>query len=145
MLYEVITLNNHTFAEAEFAREKEVVIQEIKQSLDDPEDCVFDLFQKATYPDQAIGRTILGPESNIRKMKTDDLRAYVDKHYSGANMIVAASGNIRHEDLLKLAERYFGGRAKGEINQYQKSEYVGADISVITSYSIHYTKLYELE
>ncbi len=121
-------LNNHSFAEDEFAREKEVVIQEIKQAFDDPEDCVFDLFQKASYPEQAIGRTILGPESNIRKMKTDDLRAYVNKHYCGANIIVAAAGNIRHQDLLKLAEDFLGDRVKGETNKPVKSEYVGMDL-----------------
>lgn len=55
-------LQNSTFPEDELVKEREVVVQEIKQTIDTPDDIVFDYFQETAFPDQAIGRSILGSE-----------------------------------------------------------------------------------
>ena len=82
------------FDENEMIKEKEVVVQEIKQSLDTPDDLVFDYFQEACFPNQATGRTILGPIDTVRGFTKDRMLEYMKNHYTAENMIVAAVGNV---------------------------------------------------
>ena len=64
-------LQNALFDEKELAREQQVIVQEIGASHDDPDDQVFDLFQNAAFPEQAIGRTILGTTESVRGFDAD--------------------------------------------------------------------------
>lgn len=97
-------LQNATFAEEELAKECEVVVQEIKQSIDTPDDIIFDYFQEAAYPGQALGRTILGPAEKVRGFGAETLRNYLKSNYAAENMVVCAVGNIRHEDFVRMVE-----------------------------------------
>ena len=97
-------ITSPTFDEGEMAKEKEVVIQEIKQSNDDPDDLVFDFFQEAAFPKQAAGRTILGPEDHVRGFTAERMRAYMKTHYAADNMVVVAVGHIKHNDFVKMIE-----------------------------------------
>ncbi len=106
-------LLNPTFPEDEMVKEKDVVIQEIKQTMDDPEDLIFDFFQQCAFPDQALGRTILGPEENVRKMTKEQMWNYMNNHYAAENIVFAAAGNLNHDDLVKMIEdRFSDFRAK---------------------------------
>ena len=100
-------LQNSVFDENELAREQRVICQEIGATVDNPDDHVFDLFQEAAYPGQAIGRTILGTEASVRGFNADTVRAYMDAHYVGDQMVVSAAGNVNHDELVDVVNDRF--------------------------------------
>lgn len=93
-----------TFDASEMIKEKEVVIQEIKQSIDTPDDAVFDYFQEDAFKNQPIGRTILGPEETVRSFDAATMRSYMKNHYGANNMVAVAVGNISHKDFVQEIE-----------------------------------------
>lgn len=100
---------NPTFPADELSKEREVVVQEIKQSIDQPDDIIFDFMQDKAFPDQPLGRTILGPAEKVRSFDKAALQNYMKTNYAGDNMIVCAVGNIEHRDLVKMVEKRFSG------------------------------------
>jgi predicted Zn-dependent peptidase len=90
----------------ELAREQHVVIQEIGAAQDVPEDWVFELFQEAAFPGQAIGRSILGTPDSIRSHSVADLKQFLATHYSGPRTVLAAAGNLDHGAVVRLAEEH---------------------------------------
>lgn len=106
-------LLNPTFDGAEIAREQQVILQEIGQAEDTPDDILFDHLQEAAYPGQAFGRPILGSVKHVKGFGADDLRSYLTDHYRGGRMVLAASGGIDHASLVALGERYCTGFATG--------------------------------
>ncbi len=88
--------------------ERGVILQEIGQVLDTPDDVVFDWLQEAAYPDQPIGRPILGPTERVRGFTRDDLSRFIACHYGPGQMILAAAGAVDHDRILRSAERLFG-------------------------------------
>ncbi len=101
-------LQHSTFEEAELERERAVILQEIGQANDTPDDIVFDYFQECAYPDQPMGRPVLGRPEIIRRLAREEVRGYLGEHYSAKRMVLAASGNLDHERLVALAERLLG-------------------------------------
>lgn len=97
-------ITSPTFDEEEMSKEKEVVVQEIKQSTDAPDDLVFDYFQEAAFPNQATGRTILGPIEHVRGFTRERMFEYMKTHYAAENMVVAAVGRVDHDKFVKMIE-----------------------------------------
>ncbi len=95
---------NPTFPIDEMEKEKEVVVQEIKQSVDTPDDVIFDYFQESAFPNQPIGRTILGPKENVRSFTPEILRNYMKTNYAANNTVVVAVGNIKHENFVNMVK-----------------------------------------
>ena len=95
--------------EEELEREQHVISQEIGAAQDVPEDWVYELFQETAFPGQAIGRSILGTPESIRRHTTGDLRDFLHRHYSGPQTVLAAVGNLDHDELARLAEQHLGG------------------------------------
>ncbi|WP_256471715.1 pitrilysin family protein [Oceanicola sp. 502str15] len=93
---------------AEIEVERGVILQEIGQALDTPDDIIFDWLQEAAYPDQAVGRTILGPPERIQAFGRGDLSGFVAEHYGPEHLVLAAAGAVDHDEILRLAERAFG-------------------------------------
>jgi Predicted Zn-dependent peptidases len=83
---------NPVFDQRELEVERNVILQEIGQALDTPDDIIFDWLQEAAYPDQAIGRTILGPAEKVARFGRADLAGFVREHYGPDQMILAAAG-----------------------------------------------------
>ncbi len=100
-------LTHSTFDPDELERERGVILQEIGQANDTPDDIVFDHFQETAYPGQPMGRPVLGTEQRIRGMKRDALMGYMKRHYTAGNTVVAAAGNLEHERFVELAARHF--------------------------------------
>ncbi|SNB65076.1 Predicted Zn-dependent peptidase [Arboricoccus pini] len=100
-------LQNSTLDEGELEKEREVILQEIGQARDTPDDWVFDVFQEAAYPDQPLGRSILGPEEIVGGMTRDTVLGYMRAHYSPSRMILAAGGKVDHEALVDLGAKLF--------------------------------------
>jgi predicted Zn-dependent peptidase len=123
-------LTGSIFDPSELAREQGVILQEIGAANDTPDDIVFDLFQERAFPDQPIGRPILGTPQSVRGFTPDSLRTYLGKHYRAPRMIVSAVGDVDHDAIVaavgeRLASvpvdraipaqvaRYSGGREIG--------------------------------
>ena len=100
-------LRNSVFDPREIEVERGVILQEIGQTLDTPDDIIFDWLQETAYPDQSIGRSILGPADNIKRFDRDDLTSFVSAQYQPQRMILAAAGGIDHDALLSLANQAF--------------------------------------
>ncbi|PZQ52174.1 MAG: peptidase M16 [Rhodovulum sulfidophilum] len=89
--------------------ERGVILQEIGQALDTPDDIIFDWLQEAAFPNQPFGRTILGPSERVSNFGRDDLSGFVREHYGPGQMIISAAGGIDPEAVVRAAERLFGG------------------------------------
>lgn len=100
-------LTHSTFDPTEIERERGVILQEIGQANDTPDDVVFDHFQATAFPDQPMGRPTLGTEDLIQSMSRDTLMSYMRTHYTAENMVVAAAGNLHHEDVVERVQRHF--------------------------------------
>lgn len=105
---------NPIFDLNEIEIERGVILQEIGQAFDTPDDIVFDWLQEISYPDQAIGRPILGPSERVKAFGKADLSAFIGEHYTPEQMILSAAGAVDHDAIVAEAERLFGGlRARG--------------------------------
>ena len=120
-------LQHSTFAEEELAREREVVIQEIAQAHDTPDDVVFDQFQEIMYPDQPLGRTILGPAAQVETYSRDVLANYMGRHYTAQRMVVVGAGRLEHDALVELAENAFIDLPAAQSTDGLMAKYEGGD------------------
>jgi predicted Zn-dependent peptidase len=112
-------LQNATFRRQELEKEKLVVIEELKNAEDDPEDIIHDYFEKALFPNHSLGFSIIGTEENLRRFGRADLQTHVATHYHPSRIVVAAAGNVDHKALVRLAEKYFRGYAP-ELERYNR-------------------------
>ena len=100
-------VTHSVFDRAELERERGVILQEIGQANDTPDDIIFDQFQETAFPGQPMGRPTLGTEPIIRAMPREALLGFMHNHYSTANTVVAAAGAIEHDKVVELAGRHF--------------------------------------
>jgi predicted Zn-dependent peptidase len=122
------------FPVKEMEKEKTVILEEIKRSEDDPDDLVQEYFEKHLFNTHPFARPIIGTAENVSRFTRDDLFSYTKKFYSNENIILAAAGNITHQQLVRFAEKYFirkntageklkafpSVRAKNRSQQYSK-------------------------
>jgi predicted Zn-dependent peptidase len=101
-------VRNPVFDLAEIEVERGVILQEIGQSLDTPDDVVFDWLQEAAYPDQPMGRTILGPTERVSSFTQADLAGFVTEHYGPGQLVLSAAGAVDHDEIVRMAEDLFG-------------------------------------
>src|ERR1700757_5126822 len=97
-------LMHSSFDPAELERERTVILQEIGQANDTPDDIVFDHFQECAYPNQAMGRPVLGRPEIIRQLGRETVRGYLRDHYGARRMVLTAAGNLDHDRIADLAE-----------------------------------------
>lgn len=97
-----------TFAEKDMAKEKGVVIEELKNAEDDPDDIIHDYFDKVLFGKHPLGFPVIGTEPNLRSFTRSDLVNHLRNRYVPNKMVLAAAGNISHERLVALAEKHFG-------------------------------------
>lgn len=91
----------------DIVREKEVVLQELGEARDTPDDIVFDHLQEAAFPGQALGRSILGDEASLARITRGDLLAWQADHYAPQRLTLVAAGKVDHAELCRLAEATF--------------------------------------
>jgi len=104
ILADIIT--SPALTEEELKREKGVILQEISAVQDTPDDLVYDRFLQAAFPDQPIGRPILGTAKTVKSFTPDAIRAYLARNYHAGNMVLAASGAVDHGELVALARAH---------------------------------------
>jgi predicted Zn-dependent peptidase len=99
---------NPVFDPREIEVERGVILQEIGQALDTPDDVIFDWLQEAAFPDQPMGRSILGPSERVGAFSDADLRGFVREHYGPDQMILSAAGAVDHDRIVAEATAIFG-------------------------------------
>lgn len=109
----------------ELEREKDVILQEIGQTLDTPDDIVFDHLQSVAFKNQPIGRSILGDADNVRGFSRDGLMNFLSTHYLASTVVVSAVGNLDHEQLVALAAEKFERLPTGTRSKPEAARYVG--------------------
>ncbi|MGN6569887.1 MAG: M16 family metallopeptidase [Pseudolabrys sp.] len=100
-------LSEPTFDPEELKREQNVIVQEIGATEDAPDDLVFDRLQEIAFPQQPVGRSILGTPETVRSFTAARLRSYLTRNYRGPDMIVAAAGAVNHQQVVAEAEKRF--------------------------------------
>ncbi len=120
-------LTHSSFAPEELERERGVILQEIGQANDTPDDIVFDHFQETAFPDQPMGRPTLGTDGLIRSMRRETLTGYMRAHYTTGNVVVAAAGNLHHDQVVALAQEHFADLPTARMETPQAGLYAGGE------------------
>ncbi len=113
------------FDAGDLAREKDVVLQELGEARDLPDDIINDHFHSTAWPGQAFGRPILGEEASIATISVDDLQGWTRKHYRPEAMVLAAAGKIDVGQLVELADARFGDMEHAPRPVPQPAAYAG--------------------
>lgn len=121
-------LLNPAFDESEIEIERGVILQEIGQALDTPDDVIFDWLQEKAYPEQPLGRTILGPTERVSSFARADLSEFVAQHYGPDQMILTAAGAVDHDTVVRLAETLFGGMAQRPNRVEEGALFAGGEV-----------------
>jgi len=102
-------LTDSTFDRDELEREKGVILQEIGAVEDTPDDLVFDLFNATAFPEQPLGRAILGTPEGVSGFNRDSIGNYLKSHYLGGTMVVGATGAVEHDAIVEDVAKRFAG------------------------------------
>ncbi len=102
-------LTNSIYDESDIKTESAVILQEIAQYEDDATTTMITLINEVAYPNQPLGRQILGTKQFVSNAKSDDFRNFIDQNYSGQTMIVVASGGIDHSTVTDIIAKSFAG------------------------------------
>jgi predicted Zn-dependent peptidase len=121
-------LQNSTFEERELERERAVVLQEIGQAYDTPDDIIFDLFQECAFPDQPMGRPVLGRAEIIKSIDRETVATYLRRNYAAPQMLLVAAGNLEHGEIVDLATRAFAHLPSECAARTEPARYVGGDL-----------------
>ena len=124
-------LRNPVLDDAEIETERGVILQEIGQALDTPDDVIFDWLQEEAYPDQPIGRSILGPAERVSAFSREDLSHFIADHYGPEQMILAAAGAVDHDEIVRLAEKLFGDMPAKPLFDVDAARFHGGEVRQI--------------
>lgn len=97
----------------EIAHEKDVILQEIKMVEDTPDDLIFELFNETFWQGSLLSQPVLGRAEGIASITKPKLKEYMERFYTGANVVIAAAGSLKHEELLGQVEGIFSSMEKG--------------------------------
>jgi len=89
-------------------RERDVILREMEEVNKQTEEVILDYLHETAFSGTGLGRTILGPEENIRSLRRTDLSDYITTHYTADRFVVAGAGAVDHKQLVELAEKHFG-------------------------------------
>jgi predicted Zn-dependent peptidase len=113
------------FEERHLELEKKVVLQELAEALDTPSDVVFEQLQEAAFPDQALGRSVLGTEQTIRSITVADLHQWLKTQYAPSSLLLVGAGKLDHQQLVDLAEETLGDMKPSCTDQPERGHFVG--------------------
>jgi len=114
----------------ELARERTVILQEIGQVNDTPDDVIFDHFQEIAFPDQALGRPVLGRPEIVRTVGRDRLLDYIDSNYGPGVSIISASGQVDHDRFVELCAARFDHLPGKASASTEAGRYAGGDLRI---------------
>jgi len=120
-------LTEPAFEQAELERERQVVLQELGQAKDTPDDIIFDHLQSVLYPDQPMGWPILGDEDSVSGFTREHLLDHMGANYRAGGMTLVASGAVHHADIVALAEERFAKLTLGDAPNAEPALYRGGE------------------
>jgi predicted Zn-dependent peptidase len=112
-------------APADLEREKDVVLQELGEARDTPNDIIFDDLWSAAFADQPLGRPVLGDEASIAAATIDDLVAWRRDRYRAGSLSLVAAGKIDHDQMVDLAAARFGDLPEGTLAAADAAHFTG--------------------
>ncbi len=99
-------VQNPLFSDKELKKESGVILDELYDILDTPDEFIFDEFEELLFGKNALAMPIIGTERNIKDFNHRSVKAFFDENYFGGKLLIVASGNIEHSDLLKFCDKY---------------------------------------
>jgi predicted Zn-dependent peptidase len=118
-------VRNSTFPEAELERERKVLLQEYVEDEDDPLSTAFKLFDKTCFGVHPLAQPVIGSRANIERLTRADLLAYVQRQYTGANVVVGIAGNVDADSVVRDVQSAFGSMPHGEENRVPAPTHLG--------------------
>jgi predicted Zn-dependent peptidase len=110
-----------TFPDHEIRKEKDVILDEINSYKDTPSEEIYDVLEEQVFRNHPMGRNILGNPEQIVDFTRSDALEFIRKHYTGGNMIVCTSGDIRFSRALSVVKKYFEEVSEGKPDAERKS------------------------
>jgi len=132
-------LQNSKLENSAIERERDVILREQEEVDKQLEEVVFDHLHATAFQNQPLGRTILGPQENIKSITRDDLTNYIKTNYTADRMVLVGAGGVPHNQLVDLAEKYFSKMPQYNPNQQasamvrgteQKPDFVGSEVRI---------------
>lgn len=99
-------VSNMQFSKKDFTLEKGVILQEIAMSEENPEDFIYDLFFESCFEGNPLGRSILGSIKTVTHMTMSEINKHYKTHYQGSNLLISAAGQVDHEEIVTLAQKF---------------------------------------
>jgi predicted Zn-dependent peptidase len=109
------------FPKNEIEKEKQVVLEELKNLEDDPDDLIHDYLDTRIYNKHPIGFPIIGNAQNIERFNRDQLFSHMQQHFTPQNIVVAAAGNLKHEEIVTLVDKYFKMNKRRSVPRVRKA------------------------
>lgn len=127
-------LLNSKLEEGAIERERDVILREMEEVNKQQEELVLDHLHATAFQGTGLGRTILGPEENIRSLSKGDLEGYIKTHYTAPRMVISGAGAIDHSALCNAVEKNFGSVPTSPAGSVEvamdKAVFTGSDIRV---------------
>jgi len=108
---------NSTFKAEEVARERQVILQELRAGEDTPDDYIHDLFSETFWAGSPLAHPVIGTIESVSSVTRDSLLGYMNNNYSADRIVVAAAGNVGHNRLLKNFQKSFSLINKGRVKR----------------------------
>jgi len=118
-------IQNSVFSMDDIEKEYKVILQEIAQVQDNPDDLVYEEFYNLAYKNQPLGRSILGNAETLIKFNRDSFNKYLSKYYNAENIYLSVAGNIDHDNVVSIASKLFASLRKEGNNSFNPAKYIG--------------------
>ena len=129
---DVITdiLLNPVFHPNEIETERGVILQEIGQTRDTPDDVIFEWLQERSYLEQSMGRSILGSPERVQQFSQTDLLNFVGEHYGPERLILSAAGAVNHSEIMVLADQHLGQLSPRDVCRVEPASFTSGEVRV---------------
>ncbi len=125
-------IQNSVFKTTELKREAKVIIDELNDIEDSPEELIFDKFEEQLYSGNSLGQPVIGTAENISSFSSENLFDFLKENYSSNRLIIAASGSITHKEIVKLTDKYFNNHlGQSVINREENVIKVKSGLKII--------------
>jgi processing peptidase subunit beta len=124
-------LLNSKFDQRLLESERSTILREMEEVSKDTSEVIFDHLHAAAFQGTPLGRTILGPEENVKSITRDNLVSYIQQNYQSPRMVLAAAGGVKHEEIVSLAEKHFAALPTNSgITPRPKTSFTGSQLLV---------------
>ncbi|KAI3968975.1 hypothetical protein MKX01_001452 [Papaver californicum] len=129
-------LQNSCFSEDRITRERDVILREMEEVESQNEEVIFDHLHATAFQYSPLGRTILGPAANIKAITKKHLETYITNHYTSPRMVIAAAGNVKHDDIVNQVKKHFtklstDPTTTAELAEFEPAIFTGSEVRII--------------